>query len=252
MYRFPLRIPYGTNLTIAQPFRADSQIDFSTALSTSTIFHNGVDIVSGNPQQSWGLDCVWPFPWPGTVFSAEVDSPFGALLHAHTQVDTVNPETGTAYSLIYLHVSSVPSPKTPTQDKLITYYLGDTVAKTGNNGAVTPKPTPQKPYDGTHLHLGLGVKRPGELNFIMADPLSIFDINDPFRSTNQFIFTKDLFLGMMNNDVLELQKRLGIDYTTGPGIFGPKTFSAVKAYQAIHRVPQTGYVGPLTRASLNG
>ena len=35
------------------------------------------------------------------------------------------------------------------------------------------------------------------------------------------------------------------------GIFGPLTKAAVKRFQAAHGIPQTGYVGPKTRAALN-
>jgi predicted chitinase/murein DD-endopeptidase MepM/ murein hydrolase activator NlpD len=40
------------------------------------------------------------------------------------------------------------------------------------------------------------------------------------------------------------------EMNTGPGIFGPKTESALKEFQAANGVPNTGYYGPLTRAAL--
>ncbi len=70
-----------------------------------------------------------------------------------------------------------------------------------------------------------------------------------------FQFTKNLRLGMRNDDVMELQKRLvaeGFLKVTPTGYFGKATFAAVKAYQAAHSVkPVSGFVGPLTRAELN-
>lgn len=72
-----------------------------------------------------------------------------------------------------------------------------------------------------------------------------------FFNAPHFMFMKDLYLGMSDPDVLELQKRLGIDYSTAPGLFGPRTFAAVRSYQMVHNIPTTGYVGPVTRASLN-
>lgn len=72
-----------------------------------------------------------------------------------------------------------------------------------------------------------------------------------YTSPIQFQFTKNLYFGMYNNDVLELQKRLGIDYSSWPGGFGVRTLAAVKAYQASKNIPTTGFVGVLTRASLN-
>ena len=39
------------------------------------------------------------------------------------------------------------------------------------------------------------------------------------------------------------------EMNTGPGIFGPKTESALKEFQSAHGVPHTGFYGPLTRAA---
>lgn len=75
-------------------------------------------------------------------------------------------------------------------------------------------------------------------------------------NASNFKFLKDLWKGMRNNDVSELQKRLiaegllSIDAPTG--YFGNLTFAAVKGYQKGHALPQVGRVGPRTRAALNG
>ncbi|KFE69077.1 LysM peptidoglycan-binding domain-containing protein [Hyalangium minutum] len=37
------------------------------------------------------------------------------------------------------------------------------------------------------------------------------------------------------------------EMNTGPGVFGPRTESALKEFQKAHNVPATGYYGPLTR-----
>jgi peptidoglycan hydrolase-like protein with peptidoglycan-binding domain len=74
-------------------------------------------------------------------------------------------------------------------------------------------------------------------------------------------FTVDLTIGSRGADVTALQQILiaeGFDIpalTTGGtayGYFGSQTKAAVIKYQAAHGVsPQSGYVGPLTRAELN-
>lgn len=76
-------------------------------------------------------------------------------------------------------------------------------------------------------------------------------------------FNNNLSLGMTSADVYFLQKRLNENSltqiaTTGSGspgnetyYFGSLTKAAVIKYQALESLPQTGYVGPLTRASLN-
>jgi peptidoglycan hydrolase-like protein with peptidoglycan-binding domain len=63
-----------------------------------------------------------------------------------------------------------------------------------------------------------------------------------------FKFNKDLKFGMIDDDVKELQKRLGVIQT---GFFGYLTLAAVKRYQTEHGIINTGYVGKLTRGSLN-
>ncbi len=69
-------------------------------------------------------------------------------------------------------------------------------------------------------------------------------------------FTKDFGVGSRGTDVTELQKMLitgGFLKISEPtGTFGPLTLAAVQTYQTAHGVtPQSGYVGPKTRAVLN-
>lgn len=67
--------------------------------------------------------------------------------------------------------------------------------------------------------------------------------------TQKFMFSHDLWYGIIHPDVLELQKRLGVSPTYIQ--FGPRTLAAVITYQQTHGIPATGYVGTLTRTSLN-
>ena len=70
-----------------------------------------------------------------------------------------------------------------------------------------------------------------------------------------FIFNKNLYFGMRNDDVLELQKRFvkeGVATYTPTGYFGTLTLASAKAYQIKHGItPAWGYVGEKTRAVLN-
>ena len=68
-------------------------------------------------------------------------------------------------------------------------------------------------------------------------------------TTGTYCFNTDLYQGLTSNDVRNLQIVLGVTPTTG--YFGSITKSAVKRFQAQYGIPQTGYVGPLTRAKLN-
>lgn len=67
-------------------------------------------------------------------------------------------------------------------------------------------------------------------------------------------FQNNLKFGDKNEDVKNLQARLVVEklFKVSPtGYFGSITLAAVKAYQKLHGVPTTGFVGPLTRAELN-
>lgn len=70
-----------------------------------------------------------------------------------------------------------------------------------------------------------------------------------------FNFSTDLYIGLRNDAVQELQEKLraqgfysGVSST---GYYGPITQAAVKAFQSAHGIPATGYVGALTREALN-
>jgi hypothetical protein len=69
------------------------------------------------------------------------------------------------------------------------------------------------------------------------------------------LFNRNLFLGTSGYDVFLLQKALvleGCGTFTPTGNFGPLTLAAVIKYQLKHGIkPNAGFVGPITRASLN-
>lgn len=85
-------------------------------------------------------------------------------------------------------------------------------------------------------------------NYPMTEAWAILR-NPPSIPPPPFKFLKDLSYGMMNSDVIQLQKRLGLIHITG--YFGPLTKATVIYYQTTHGIPNTGYVGILTRTSLN-
>ncbi|MCX6715651.1 MAG: peptidoglycan-binding domain-containing protein [Candidatus Taylorbacteria bacterium] len=70
-----------------------------------------------------------------------------------------------------------------------------------------------------------------------------------------FAFTNYLRQGNTSDAVRQLQERLRAEghftYPTSTGYFGPITFTAVQAYQSAHGIPNTGFVGSMTIASLN-
>ena len=73
--------------------------------------------------------------------------------------------------------------------------------------------------------------------------------------TSGYKFYSPLGLGSEGADVTQLQNRLTTDgYYSGPitGYFGSLTMAAVKRYQSAHGLDPLGFVGPATRAALNG
>lgn len=67
--------------------------------------------------------------------------------------------------------------------------------------------------------------------------------------------TRDLLYGMRGDDVKTLQSNLNsLGYNCGPvdGIFGLQTFNGVMAFQRACGIAVDGWVGPVTRAALEG
>lgn len=71
---------------------------------------------------------------------------------------------------------------------------------------------------------------------------------------SRFIFLRDLKIGDKGDDVRRLQEwflKLGLLDDKVDGHFGARLKDAVMQYQRLKNIPNTGNVGPLTRASLN-
>jgi len=96
---------------------------------------------------------------------------------------------------------------------------------------------------------------------IYFENLSNLEIYNKTLEKPHYIFYTDLEMGQHNDEVAMLQKCLG--YVTDndgyifplsqspTGYYGGITRRAVKRYQKLNNIIQTGTVGPLTRAALN-
>lgn len=78
----------------------------------------------------------------------------------------------------------------------------------------------------------------------------------PVPSIPKYQFTVNFGWGSWRfTDVYNLQKILiagkYVEFSNATGLFGSLTFEGVKKYQLAHTIPDTGFVGPLTIASLN-
>lgn len=210
---FPVRIPVGWKVIITQGYHAN---------------HNGLDVATGDAVMTYGIPVVWPFPFPGKPYEIQVDNPVPALSkRARVQVDGTDPTTGITYSVIGLHASSSPYTVFPSATTDVVFNQGDTIAYIGNSGAVYPKPTPQKGFDGSHLHLSLGVKKPGELNYTMVDPALYFDENNPFRGPDDPSRDQPIYNWMASAAILPSDKlRILAD---GMQAVNPKQASILRA-----------------------
>lgn len=73
--------------------------------------------------------------------------------------------------------------------------------------------------------------------------------------SSKYKFTSFLSIGYSGTEVTELQKRLtaeGVYNGAITGYYGASTAAAVRKFQSRHGIKQAGYVGPSTRAALNG
>jgi hypothetical protein len=94
----------------------------------------------------------------------------------------------------------------------------------------------------------LGVNTPNLTPVITPAPVG------QVLGVSTFVFNSNLSQGMSGDEVRELQTRLTDEGVySGPitGTFGPLTLAGVKAFQAKKGLPQTGFVGPMTREALN-
>ena len=103
-----------------------------------------------------------------------------------------------------------------------------------------------------------------DILFDSYKPTEAWIILDETPTIPEFKFLKDLYYGIQSPDVKQLQIRLNKDTRTqvavsgagSPGneteFFGGLTLKAVKKYQVLNGIkPVYGYVGSITRASLN-
>ncbi|MFM7088424.1 MAG: peptidoglycan-binding domain-containing protein [Candidatus Paceibacterota bacterium] len=82
----------------------------------------------------------------------------------------------------------------------------------------------------------------------------IFGLVFQTQAANLVVLNKQVGVGAKGESVMVLQNFLvSKGYLSGlvDGKFGPKTKAAVAAYQKANKIPQTGFVGPLTFAAIN-
>ena len=205
--------------------------------------HNGIDFMAKHNQPVYASH-------DGTAYS-EVDDRQGYGVVVRTTQPFDYPEYGqpTYFKTIYWHFL----PNIPVKDGQAV-KAGDLLGYADSTGLST----------GDHLHYGLKpvlLNEPPGIWYNIAqnngymgaiDPAPYFNGLFAQDINNKFIFIRNLYRGLYSEDVKELQIRLQMPLEFQTGFFGQKTFNAVMVYQTLNNISSTGFVGPLTRAKLNG
>lgn len=168
-----------------------------------------------------------------------------------TTTNNVNDEEPGTYTVTYTATDDEGRTATSTRTVLIRECSsgggggggtsGDTVVSGSViAGSIFPPTSPI----GTSDQLSIGFVTAGQ----------VFSSGGQVLGTTAFRFNVNLSVGSRGQDVIALQTRLtATGYYSGPitGYFGSLTRAAVVRFQAAHGLPQTGFVGPMTRAILN-
>ena len=210
--------------------------------------HNGLDIMGDDEKMGYGTRIHASHP--GKVVKVFSDFPtktHGTGIYLQQQLPS-----GRFIETVYWHLSDVTVK--PGDD----VKLWDVIGLMGNTGFVLPKPTRWCPYCGTHLHFACRIYN--EDKTIKYGDYGGFVDPTPWLYTAgkklQIIFSRDLYLGRMGNDVSWLQTLLKIegfakDYEP-IGFFGMKTLrDCIKLQKKYFITPALGYVGPKTRLLMN-
>ncbi len=173
-YKFPLKIPKGTRLTITQRFGKSTLPVEPEGPNGEENFHYGLDVVRENNIKTFGTPIVCPFPGAKLIGYA-FDTPMSKSTN-FIKLEYKSP-AGFTYRMVAAHISEIVFRSS--------YEEGDVIAYVGNAGMVQPKPTPATPWNGAHLHLGL------QVNGRWVDPLDIFDIEEPYEGESDDV-NKDI------------------------------------------------------------
>ncbi len=196
----------------------------------------------------------------GTVIAAPTASPLGGT---YTSVQSVTLTATGAPSIRYTTDGTAPA--CPTTGTL--YSVAISVGSSQTIKAISCYPNSNSSAVASFVYVinipapvvsGGGTTGGGGGFFSPTPPATPPSPTPPIGevlSLATFNFASNLRLGMSGNAVTELQKQLTANGVySGPitGYFGPLTLAGVKAYQSKVGVLATGFVGPLTRAQLNG
>lgn len=203
--------------------------------------HNGLDYFAKHGEPIYACHDGYAY------YQIDTGGGHGVVIRSTEKID------GKLFKTIYWHLPdptkepllSSPITETDPNGKGQFVKRGDLIGYADNTGLST----------GDHLHFGMKFITEGENGgafYNLNQNNGYYGAVDPVPYMNLFI--SDMYYGIANSDVYNLQKIL-VELKFGSfiptGFFGTKTKQAVVAFQKAHNLPQTGYCGQMTRAVLN-
>lgn len=183
-FKLPILVHSGLKPIITQRYANTTMVDFYKSQGITMPFHNGVDIVlSGTDRQTYGTAVVTPSEGWRVTDKFVNDDPMapngnGRVIHSSPFLEDGIMKV---IELRFVHLSEAMG---VTGEILA---AGTIIGYIGNSGAVDPKPVPEKPYSGTHLHLGMceywivdgkeTLRNAGNGVYGLIDPLTRIDID---------------------------------------------------------------------------
>ena len=192
-YPLPFSIPFGLKPVITQPYGDTSAVAWYKEHGLNLTAHNGIDYCVGDSIQTYGTPLVCPFP-KADLSKTWWENPMST---SGNGIQIGFEEGNDRYLVRFWHCSDI-----VTQG---IYKEKDIIGYIGNSGLVRPAPTPQKPFDGSHLHLMVFK------NNVLIDPLEIFDKDKWFTSEDTGV-EKDLspLFWALNYAKEQFKKLLGL------------------------------------------
>lgn len=191
-YKLPLCSPIKP--TISQLYGDKTNVAWYHENGLNLSEHNGLDLISGDPIQTYGTLLVCPVP------KAELSKVWweNSMSTKGNGIQIAWEENGDRFNMRCWHCSEVVIKKR--------YVLGDVIGFIGNSGLVTPKPIPESPFNGAHLHLMIFK------NGVLIDPLEIFNKDEWFYTCEDSGIEKDVppLFWIVEYTKKQIQKLLGL------------------------------------------
>lgn len=217
---FPLRAVPGTYPVITQAFGDPSRVKWYRENGMDVPFHNGTDaVLSGfDRSKTYGAALICPFPKAKTIktwFDAPMSKKGNGIMIQSEPIEDSEDHITRFFQMLVWHCSDL---ITQTND----FLEGDVIAYVGNSGLVTPSPTPECVFCGSHVHIMMFEYRKEGTTWIQYDiDNGVSGAQNPmnYLSLSNFIIGEDTgikkdlspfsyFLEIIKNKILEMYPTL--------------------------------------------